>query len=280
MIRLPGVRLAAGVLYFAFLLGMSSGLRAAEDNGIRAGDKIGVRFTCRLNNGQVASSTYADLAKDSSAVKSPVFLARTIDDPITVTAGEAVEDSKEVKLLAFEDAIALQLARVAPGMHFGESRTVEITAEPQPGLSARDRYVRLALVRQRPKEMKMTRDEYTGQTGKEPAAGDGYVVDPLAPGKVDSINGDEIVIRFLIRPGSEMETPFGKATVRETEKNYEIVIRPTIGTLVRTMGLVGRITEVGERTFTVDYGNPLGGEKLMCDVTVTPETFSQAANKE
>jgi hypothetical protein len=123
----------------------------------------------------------------------------------------------------------------------------------------------------------MTRDEYMSRTGKEPQEGADYIVDPLIPGKVASVSENEVLIRFSVKPGSVVDTPFGKGTIRETEKSYEIVIDATVGRLVRTHGLVGRISEVKDRMFTIDYGHPFGGQTLMCDVKVVPAPPADAA---
>ncbi|MHC1729274.1 MAG: hypothetical protein AB9866_25295 [Syntrophobacteraceae bacterium] len=255
-------------------------LHAAKDNVVTPGDEVGVQFTCRLGNGQVASSSYSSVATEAGIPKSSIFIPRTTDDPVTLTAGEAAATLQGGKYMALEDAIILQLAKTVPGMRLGESRTVEIEANVQPSLGPRDRYVQLALVRQRSKQIRMTREEYANRTGREPKEGDAFSIDPAIPGKVVSLKDNEVLIHFFARSGSEVETPFGKGIIRETEKDYEIVIQVSKGVLVRSSGLVGRVTEINDRVFTVDFGHPFGGEKLMCDVAVTTLPSSHTAKKE
>lgn len=74
-----------------------------------------------------------------------------------------------------------------------------------------------------------------------------------------------------------VDTPFGKGAIRENEKNYEIVIDASVGSLVRTRGLVGRISEVRDGSIVVDYGHPFGGETLTCDIKVEPLPAADAA---
>ena len=257
-----------------------SPVRAADDNAVKAGDYTGIQYTCRLGNGKVASSSIPSVAEDSGIAKSPVFVPRTTEEPVSVRAGEAAEKPKDDRLVTLEDAIAVQLAKSIPGMHPGDSRTVEIETELQAALNSKDKVVRLARIRQRPKELRLTKEEYVRRAGKDPAVEDAFSIDPDFPGKVVSVEDGEVRIRFSAPSASEMETPFGKATVRETEKYYEAAIDAVEGTLVRTNGVIGRITQVDDRMFTVDYGHTSGWEKLTCDVTVAVVQSSHAENKE
>ena len=86
------------------------------------------------------------------------------------------------------------------------------------------------------------------------------------PGKVASVSETEVLIRFSAQPGSVVETPFGKGTIRENENQFEIVSNAVKGTLVRTGPLVGRISGALDKMFTIDFGNPFGGETLACEV--------------
>ena len=60
-------------------------ITAAETDLIKPGDKVGVQFTCRFKNGEIASSTSTAVAKNPEP-KSSIFLPRSKDDPIAVTA--------------------------------------------------------------------------------------------------------------------------------------------------------------------------------------------------
>ena len=99
--------------------------------------------------------------------------------------------------------------------------------------SLKDEFLQLARVRVRPKEMRMTSGEFKARTGKEPEVGEEFTSDPEIPGKVASVSENEVLIRFFAQPGSVVDTPFGKGTIRENEKNYEIVIDTPVGKLVR-----------------------------------------------
>ncbi len=251
-------------------------LPAAEADLIKPGDKVGIQFTCRFKNGEIASSTSTAVAKDAEP-KSSIFMPRSKDDPIAVTAVDASKDLQPRDFISFENEILTQLSRSVTGMKMNESRTIELRADRIAGLQPKDEFLELARVRTYPKETRMTRDEFKARAGKEPEVGEKYAANPEIPGKVVSVSENEVLIQFFAQPGSVIDTPLGKGTVRENEKNYEIVIDTPVGKLMRMRGLVGRISEVQDRMVTLDYGHPFGGETLTCDVKVEPAPVADAA---
>jgi FKBP-type peptidyl-prolyl cis-trans isomerase 2 len=251
-------------------------LPAAETDLIKPGDKVGVQFTCRFKNGEIASSTSTAVAGNTEP-KSAIFLPRNIDDPVPVTAVESSKDLQPHNFIAFEDEIITQLSYSVTGMEMNGSGTIDLHADRITGLKPKEEFVQLARVRVRPKEMRMTGAEFKARTGKEAAVGDELTVNPEFSGKVASVSENEVLIRFSGQPGSVVDTPFGKGTIREDEKNYEIVLDAPVGKLVRTQGLVGRVSEVQDGSIVVDYGNPFGGETLTCDVKVEPAPAADVA---
>ncbi|MGC9966102.1 MAG: hypothetical protein ABSE08_11915 [Syntrophobacteraceae bacterium] len=251
-------------------------LPAAKTDSIKPGDKVGIQFTCRFKNGEIASSTSTAVARNTEP-KSAIFLPRNIDDPVAVTADESSKNRQPHDFIAFEDEIITQLARSITGMPVNGAGTIELHADRITGLPSKDEFLQLARVRVRPKEMRMTSDEFKARTGKEPAVGEEFTLDPAMPGKVASVSESEVKVRFFVQPGSVVDTPFGKGAIRENEKNYEIVIDASVGSLVRTRGLVGRISEVRDGSIVVDYGHPFGGETLTCDIKVEPLPAADAA---
>jgi FKBP-type peptidyl-prolyl cis-trans isomerase 2 len=62
-------------------------------------------------------------------------------------------------------------------------------------------------------------------------------------------------------------TPYGSAVISENEKEYIIDLTPVVGRVIRVGGFLGRIVDADGKMFTLDFGNPFGGEKIFCDVT-------------
>jgi FKBP-type peptidyl-prolyl cis-trans isomerase 2 len=259
----------------------SAGKVTPESLGtVRPGSVADLHFSCRLQTGEVVAAT--DMALRQTALpKSPVFLSKDKDGPVSVTA--AVSLPPESKDISFEEEIMDRLAVAVIGMKEGESRTVKLAAENLPERPKEDYVIRIARIRERPKEMRIPVAEYRARTGKSPEQGQVFSIDPAIPGRVESVTKDDVVILFHAKPGDVTLTPFGPGRIRETEKTYEIVIDAQKGSLVRSGGFVGRITGVDDNSITIDYRNPLGGETLSCDVMVEkvadPKPIKEEAGK-
>ncbi len=241
---------------------------------VRPGDVADIRFLCRLQSGEVVAATDKAVGQQEDLPKSAVFRLRDKDVPLAVTATASLPKTPGSKEAAFEEEIINRLTGVIVGMKAGETRTVNLAAEELPERGKDDYLIRVARIRVRPKEMRMPIGDYQARTGKPPEVGQPFIIDPAVQGKVEAVTQEEVVIRFSAQPGSVVPTPFGPGRIRETEKNYEIVIGAREGALVRTGPLVGRITDVDEQFITIDYRNPFGGETLICDVAV--EKVSEA----
>lgn len=250
----------------------------AEKDAIKPGDKVGIQFTCRFPNGDIAASTSTAVAKDTSLHKSPVFLPRSKDDPVEVTAGQSV--AAKIPPVPFMDEIVNRIAVSLPGTMPGEKRTIEIRSERPTDMPEREQFLQMARIRQRPKEIRMTRDEYKSRAKKDPEIGAEYILDPTIPGKVASVSENEVLIRFSAQPGSVLDTPFGKGTIRENGDQYEIVIQAVKGTPVLTGPFVGSICDVQDKMFTIDYGDPFGGEPLTCEVNAERLPEDKLSKKE
>lgn len=241
---------------------------ATVDSGpvIKAGDKVGIHFTCRLPDGRIAASTNPESVGEGRSI-SQIYMKRGASAPLVIEAGAAAPVLPGPFGKSFEDEIIDRLAFEVVGMKQGEAAGVDLVAERIKGLSERDQFIKIPRVRKHPKEMKLTKEGYKKKTGKDAVVDQQFIDDPALPGKVASITGEEVLIRFA--PASnEVETPFGKATVWEKENQYEIDIDAVKGGLVRSGPLVGRIIDADAATMKLDYGHPFGGEPLKCDVNV------------
>lgn len=233
---------------------------------VQPGGVADIRFLCRLQNGDVVAATDKAIGKQMAFPKSAVFLSRDKDGPVSVGADPT--EPAAGKERSFEEEIVDRLTGAVVGMKEGESRTVKLTAESIPDRRQGDYVIRLARVRDRPKEVRMPVSDYLSRAGKPPEAGESFTFDPAVPGRVEIITQDEVVIRFFAKSGEVVPTPFGPGHIRESENAYKIEIDAQKGDLVRTGHLVGRVSGVDEDTMEIDYRNPFGGETLICDVAV------------
>jgi len=230
---------------------------------IAAGDPVRVVYTCFDASGALAATNDRAAAQDGGAPKGHLFVPPREFSPLMLTAGTR----PEAKDRGFDEELAAGLAVAVMGIGEGETKRIELAGGPMEGISDGDRYLKMATVRKRAKELRLGREEYLTRTGREPEKGRRFVLDPALPGVIEEVTDKEVVIRFPLPEGGAVQTPFGRGTVRDAGDQWEIVIDAAVGRIVRSGPLAGRISEVNERFFTIDYGYPFGGESLRCDVT-------------
>ena len=263
------VKTGAMRLYSLLLTTALCGCVSASPPVVAPGDTVTLSFTCRLPNGQLAVAT--DPGAGAGTALSPVFTKRHTTAPLRVVVEEGYGEGEQSGKLpdpgAFETDVSRRLASQLTGRKSGDQLDLELRAErfkEQPGSK---QTVSIAKVRQRPKELRMTPAAYKERTGVEAAPEQPFANDPALPGRVVSVTRDEVLIRFAPKT-PEVQYPFGIGIIRDKNDHYEIDIQAQPGALVRTGGLVGRITGVDDRSISIDYGHPFGGEALNCRVKI------------
>lgn len=229
------------------------------------GDAVTMQFTCFQTDGAVAASSLDIANRVDAPARSPLFRSRSTFDPVhaTVPVKQTVGDT--VQNRGFEGEIIHRLAGAAIGMNEGERKRIVLA---DAAVTDERKTVRIARVRQRAKEIKMTTEEYRARTGRDAGAGQAFILDPAIPGSVASVVDGAVRIRFHAETGSTVETPFGRGTIREIKDAYLIDVDARAGTPVRSGPLAGRIVRADDDFIVIDYGQPLGGQVLHCDMEI------------
>lgn len=243
----------------------------SKEKPVAAGDRVGVNFTCRLKNGDIAVSSLKEVAENRSLPKSVIFKPRTDEGALAITAGGNAQDPAISDNTPFEDRVTKMVAAEVVGMTPGEKRPVVLRAERQD----KDRYgqentIKINRISYRPREMEMARSEFLARTGKAPIEGESLDLGEGIRAKVLSMSGDKVKLRVSATADAHIRTPFGPGKVTETPTDLKVNIEALTGGLVRTGPLVGRIATFDDNTITLDYGHPFGGEELTCAVIVEP----------
>lgn len=234
---------------------------------VKPGDIVTVDYTCRLRNGEVVFTTEEAVAKQKET-RASIFLPLREYRPEDIVAGGPDDKPRSGNLKAFEYEVSWRVAQAVVGMKAGEQAMVVLKSEPPGGLSDSDRYITLSRVLRMPKERRVPVETLKKQLGHDSVAGEQAFSFNGFTGTVFSINGNEAVLKISVTDGRVVDQPFGKGIVRDYPDHYDIVTQAEVGHLVRSAELVGRIIKTDEKTFTVDYGHPFGGEELECDVKV------------
>jgi len=284
MIRKPNASTMA-VLAMAILTTLFPGTgctRSKARDGVppervQAGDTVQVDYACRLlEDGRLAAATREEEARDHTVSKAPLFLERKEHGPATILAGprETQTDTGTESgieppdgLEVFESAVEARIGEAVVGMRPGEERRIELRAEVPQGIPEPDRFLDMARVRKRPRQVPMTRALFQKiRPEGDPEVGQEIGFEPGFRARVLSVSGDEVVVELLAGSGDRVDTPFGPGTVEAMEDRFEISIDVKPGDLVRAGPLAGRVVHVADEMFRLDFGHPFGGEALSCDV--------------
>lgn len=239
---------------------------------VQTGEEVTLRYTCRLQSGEIVATTEKGVAEDASMPKSRLFAPPKNDElPVLVAGSGKGGPAAAGKLEPFESEIGGQLTKAIVGLDFGKEHTLEVASKMQMGLTTKDRFLTLSRIRgNKPKEHAMTWEEYREAYGKEPAVGqEAFSIGPVT-GAVVSVENSDVVVALSIQEGGTVDMALGKAVYHDKGDHFEIVIDAHVGDLVRTGWLVGKVVEINKTTMTIDFGHPFGGETFTCNVVAEP----------
>ncbi|MDY6989267.1 MAG: hypothetical protein SWQ30_14555 [Thermodesulfobacteriota bacterium] len=235
---------------------------------VKPGEEVGLRYTCRLKGDGIVATTDKDVADDPSREKSRLFAPlKDYEVPVLVAGSGRGGPLPLGNVQPFVSEIGAQLTRAIVGLELDKEHRVEIASKMQMGLTEKQRFLTLSRIRRdKPKELRMSYEEYRAAYGKEPVVGqEAFSLGP-AMAKVLSVEDTDVVIRLSIEEGGTIDIALGKAVYHNKGDRFDIVIEAHVGDLLRMGWLVGRVSEVNDTTMTIDFGHPFGGETLVCDV--------------
>ncbi|MBN1105202.1 MAG: FKBP-type peptidyl-prolyl cis-trans isomerase [Deltaproteobacteria bacterium] len=248
-----------------------------EAKVIKPGDLMQVHYTCRLKDGRIVDTTSEDKARDEKQEKSRLFKpSRQGYQPILMQAGGLVAGAPEDdRQKGFKDHIAVLLAERVVGLSTGKATSLELKGDLMSSLKDEDRYLQLARIWRYPKGETVAKKQYEETLGKAPEIGHEIPWRPPFTARVVDVTEHFVKLKISVPPDTDMETPFGTGKIRDAGVRWEVDIDAREGTLVRSGSLLGRIVEVGEKTFKVDFGYPFGNEPLLCEVMAEPASKHQ-----
>jgi len=252
------IKNSAYIALTAIVLTGSASVEAGQK--INPGDRVGIRFTCCMQNGDIAVTSEKSVAEDAKLVKSSIFVPRQADDPVEVVAGGDPEYAAR-NFTGFEDDVIEGIASGLTGLKRGESREIALSSS-----KSLNGELRLAHVRHASKEKRISTEDFKTHTGKEPKAGQTVHMEGELPGTVKEVKDGEVLITFTAAEGAVVKTPLGP------------VIDAAQGGLMRMGPWVGRIKYVDEKNIDLDFSRTFGGENLRCRVKAENEMPAQAAD--
>ncbi len=260
--------LQKGIFLFLFLIlflgctGLTPGPR------VEKGERVRVDYTCRTETREVIDTTTPAVAKDESLAKSRVFAQRPDMKPLRLVAGEDLPNLKPREVLFLDEEIGTRLAHAVVGREKGKSLEVILESRIPEGLEDSHRYRMIPRIRTAPRIQIIPGEIYRKDYGRLPEKGEILTEAGQAYAEVIALDPDNITIKLITDPLRTFDTPWGQARETGDDKEVRVTIEAEVGTLVRTGGLIGRISEINEKNIIVDYGHPFGGQTLNCTVEI------------
>lgn len=237
----------------------------------RPGEELAVDYTCRLaDDGALAATTLREVAEGKTK-KSSIFVPREKFTPIDIRVPEAKEEVVTTPDMSFEETIAKGIAQKIDQAPMGRPFQLKLSHPGYKDLPDRDRYLKIAAEFVDNRRVTIDRQDFAARYPKvTPAAGMTVGGDSDFPALVEKVTDKDVTLYFSAKPGAILPTGTGPATVSEAGDTFRVRLTLKPGDLLRAGPLVGEVRTVGEKTITIDYGNPFGGRSLDCEVTAEP----------
>lgn len=256
-------RLLAGAIFMAVLTGCAT----TQPSVVGYGETVAFDFTCRTDDGAIVVTTQKETVFDKGANVSNAFVPLEKYTPALVTVGAEVPQLSNQMPHPLIDEVSNRIAMQLEGSLYSRTRHVRVAAEAINDLPEHERILQFARTMQRPKHKRIPKAQFIKNTGKEPELGEMLFTESAVQWKVTAIGDDSVEVQYMAQDGMTLTLPYGKAVVKEQRDHYDLEISAVEGNLVRIGPYVGRISEVGDRLFTVDFSHPFGGRTLDCAVT-------------
>jgi hypothetical protein len=182
--------------------------------------------------------------------------------------------------MCFEEMLERLIARQAAGMPFHTEQNIAIDGELLPGISGGDRYLLLNRTTKVDRQETLSIKDFEQKFGATPVIGIKYD-SPAEPGMsatVESMEGDNVIILNSVEPGTVLPSHFGREVVTQIGNTIENRTDATLGAIIRSGGMIGKVSKVDDETIEIDYGHSSGFTPLTCEVVFKPFTLPDGLN--
>lgn len=235
---------------------------------VQSGDPVTIQVTCRTKDGAVVYSSSNKPEEIKQYAKSRIFFRKSGTGQLDIIAGSGYTGALHGRLKCFEPELLACLTGQVLGMKLHEIKQVELETREPENLTDKDRFLVLKKERRHSRFGNVNKKAFKDQIGKEPEVGMELLKKGSFTARVKDIRGDRVETEFIFNDGDRIDTPFGPGILTHDGDHYIVTIDAKVGQLIKTQALLGRIIEVDDTMFKIDYGHPFGGETLTCDLEV------------
>ncbi len=236
----------------------------------RPGQRLTLNYTCRLADGTVAATTVETIGDDPGQQKAVIFHPPREYQPAEIVVPDRPEQVTVEYFGSFDEKIVQTLTKEAQHLSVGRPVTLELTGAVPDNIPPNERYLKMAINSKRLRRMTVSLDMFRQHYPEQPQPGLAIEQNDKFKTVVERVNDGMVTLLFSAVPGATLESPYGTEHYIQEEDNFTVHLNVREGAVIRTGPLVGRISEVNNDTFTIDYGHPFGGETLSCEVEARP----------
>jgi len=218
------------------------------------GDLVTIRYTARLENGTLLYTTCSDVANDPQTSKNAWYIRHEYFGAEQIMAGG--------------ENMLPGLGQSIIGMKKGEKAAVAIPPECAFGVYDQQIVVRIHRVKTLPRIISIPRNKFIESFSIEPVVGEDVYLVPYFTSRIITVTGSEVTLKSAVVDDRVFKEEYGTTEIRDNGENIIIRLIPKMGALFTIQNTTGRITEVDEHSFTVDFNHPLAGKTIVVDLEV------------
>jgi thiol-disulfide isomerase/thioredoxin len=124
----------------------------------------------------------------------------------------------------------------------------------------------------------MSADDYVKRIGGFPVTGKEVQLDPYLKAKVTSIGEKDVTLSILATDGAQFSEPYGTVTAAVNAEGVTLKLAPIMEAAFQAGDRQGVITASDNKSFTIDFNNPLAGKTILLGLEVVKVTRAAALN--
>lgn len=234
---------------------------------VQAGDRILIEYTCLTANGELAATSRKSVAADPAFPHSSLFAPLRNYLSGNVIAPEPAKCQPLNQDMAYEEMLERLMSCQAPGTPYDQPQSLTVEGSLIAGISGNERFLTMnrSFTENRQVTIPVSNYEKRFKTTPQP----GNTIDTGRPGlsaTVQAVENDKVTMRYNAESGAFKPSVFGTAIITQTDDTLEFKTDAKLNTIVRSNSMIGRISDVTDTTFVVDYGHSSGFTPLTCEV--------------
>lgn len=229
----------------------------AQEDAAVEGDLAYVDFTASLENGEVFYTTQRDVHESATLPKADWYIRAAELKPEPIVVGKS--------------SVFPQMANLIKDMKVGEQK--KVTLPPEKAFGVKDPKLLVSRPKQSvlPRLIRMNAVDFVNSFKGFPEVGDKFNFNEYLQVKVTQVERRFATMEVTTANGTKVQDAFGVTTIIVDGDKVSMNLEPTLNASVEGFGgqfegQKGRIVEVKEDEFIVDFNPPTRGSTIVLDM--------------